>query len=186
MRSSEGESPMILNADDFGCVPDGRWVRGVSISAGSAVMAIPSGAVSGTDVGAAVSVPGAADMQPTIVSLPNSKKVTSVAIALDPFPDRLTINLTESDERFVGAHKGWRITIDGAGPNGLPHVTDIKDVGQVSGSTQVLILANPASTEVTNAAAVANDGGRAKLSDHARASVGPCRSRSGIVRWRTR
>jgi hypothetical protein len=107
-------------------------LRGVSISADSAVMAVPSGAVLGTDVGASVSIPGAADMQATIQSLPNSKKVTSVAIALDPSPDHLTVNLTKPNERFVGAHKGWRITIDGAGPNGLPHVTDIKEVGQVS------------------------------------------------------
>ena len=162
---------MSLNADDFGCVAAGRWLRGVSIAADSAVMTIPAGAVLGTDVGASVSIPGAADMQATIQSLPESKKVTSVAIGAGS-PD-LTISLTPSIGRFVGVHKGWRIVVDGAGPNGQPLVTDIKIVGQVSDGTQVLTLEDPAETEVIGGAAVANDGKRARLSDHARASVGP-------------
>jgi hypothetical protein len=162
---------MILNADDFGCVADGRWLRGVSIPAGSAVMALPAGAEMEMEVGASISIPGAADMHSTIEALPGSKEVMSVAIAAGS-PD-LTVSLTTLTGRFVGVHEGWRIAVDGAGPNGQPLVTDIQNVGQVAGGKQVLTLADPASTMVTSAAAIANDGRRAKLSDHARASVGP-------------
>jgi hypothetical protein len=135
-------------------------------------MAVPVGAEMETEVGASISIPGAADMHTTIEALAESKEVTSVAIAPDPFP-KLTVNLTQPSERFVRDHEGWRIVVDGAGPNGLPLVTDIENVGEAADGTQVLTLADPASTEVTDGAAVANDGKRAKLGDHARASVGP-------------
>ena len=42
---------MILNADDLGCAADGRWLREVSIPAGSPVMTVPAGTVLGVGVG---------------------------------------------------------------------------------------------------------------------------------------
>jgi hypothetical protein len=67
--------------DDFGCVVAGRWLRGISILADSAVMALPVGAEMETEVGASISIPGAADMHSTIEALPDSKKLTIVAIS---------------------------------------------------------------------------------------------------------
>ncbi len=59
------------------------------------------------------------------------------------------------------------------GPNGLPLLTDIATVHEASDSQPILIFEDAASTSVLAAVAVANEGDSAKLSDHARATVGP-------------
>ncbi len=165
---------MIINAEDLDCVPVGRWLREVSISAGSPAMTVPAGAVLGVDVGASISVPGAVDMAATIEGLPEAKEVTNAAIV--QASTKLTVTLTPTEGPFVRrVHRGWRIVVEGAGPGGLPLLTDISEVDPASGGKQDLFLAHAASTSVNPAGAVANDGVRAKLSDHARASVGPLR-----------
>ena len=161
---------MILKADDLGCAADGRWLREVSITAGSASLTVPPGSVLAVDVGASISVPGAADMVATIADMPEAKKVERATITAGEHD--LVVHLT-SENRFVGDHKGWRIVVDGAGPSGGPLVTDIEQVGKWSGGQQVLVLADSAATSIEDTTAFANDGSRAKLSDHARASVGP-------------
>jgi hypothetical protein len=59
---------MKLNADDFGCVAAGRWLRGISIPADSAVMTLPVGADVDTEVGASISIPGASRSLPSRTS----------------------------------------------------------------------------------------------------------------------
>jgi hypothetical protein len=164
---------MILHAEDFGCAADGRWLRQVPIAAGSSVLTVPAGAVLGVDVGASISIPGAADMGATIEKMPDAKKVAGAAI--DAGSPLLTV---PSQEPFVPDHEGWRIVVDGAGPGGSALLTDIHKINPVTPATndaQVLVLADNAATTVPNTTAVANDGVRARLSDHARASVGPLR-----------
>jgi hypothetical protein len=161
---------MILHAQDFGCAADGRWLRQVSIAAGSPTLTVPEGAVLGVDIGASISIPGAADMDATIQAMPGAKTVMGAAIhAGSPF---LTV---PSDNPFVSDHEGWRIVVDGAGPGGSALLTDIDEVSPVTDGTQVLVLADNAAATALDTTAVANDGIRARLSDHARASVGPLR-----------
>jgi hypothetical protein len=161
---------VILHAEHFGCAADGQGLRQVSIAAGSSVLTVPAGAVLGVDIGASISIPGGADMDATIQGMPGAKEVVGAAIdAGSPF---LTV---PSEKPFVSNHEGWRIVVDGAGPGGSALLTDIHEVKSVTNSTQVLALADNAATTVTDTTAVANDGIRARLSDHARASVGPLR-----------
>jgi hypothetical protein len=77
---------VILKADDLDCAADGRWLREVSITAGSASLSVPPGSVLAVDVGASISVPGAADMVATIADMPDAKNVeraTTTAVAHD-------------------------------------------------------------------------------------------------------
>ena len=164
---------MILHAEDSGCAADGRWLRQVSIAAGSSVLTVPAGAVLGVDIGASISIPGAADMDATIQKMPDAKKV--VGAAMHAGSPLLTV---PSAKPFVPDHEGWRIVVDGAGPGGSALLTDIMKVNPVdplTSATQVLVLADNAATTALDTTAVANDGSRARLSDHARASVGPLR-----------
>jgi hypothetical protein len=163
---------VIIDADDLGCVADGRWLREVSISAGSPAVTVPAGAVLAGDVDASITIPGAADMETTIELLPGAKTVVNTAIEPGD-PTTLTVTLTGDEGPFVPKHEGWRIVVDGAGPNGLPLLTDIATVHEASDGQQILILEDAASTSVPAAVAVANEGDSAKLSDHARATVGP-------------
>jgi len=48
---------MLLSVDDFGCVPDGRYLEKVSIQAGSTVLGVADGTVRPTDVGKRIAVP---------------------------------------------------------------------------------------------------------------------------------
>jgi hypothetical protein len=66
--------------------------------------------------------------------------------------------------------RGWRITIDGAGLGGARLVSD---VGTVVDPRTRIKLASLASTSIQNTTAVLNEPGRVRLSDHARATVGP-------------
>lgn len=109
--------PVIIDADDLGCMADGRWLREISISAGSRAVTVPAGAVLAGDVGASISIPGAADMETTIELLPDAKTVVNTAIGPGD-PTTLMVTLTGNEGPFVPKHEGWRIVVDGAGRTG--------------------------------------------------------------------
>src|SRR3954447_3644715 len=113
--------PVEIHADDLDCSADGRWLRGVSIPAGSSALTVPTGSVLDVDVGKSISIPGAVDMVATIRELTGAKAVQHAAISLGS--PNLTLMLATSEEPFVPHHEGWRIVVDGAGPGGLPLLT---------------------------------------------------------------
>src|SRR3954454_5294157 len=57
---------MLLSVDDFGCVPDGRYLSHVSIQAGSAQLSAPGGALRQADVSKHIAIPGAVDLVATV------------------------------------------------------------------------------------------------------------------------
>jgi hypothetical protein len=71
---------MLLNVDDFGCVPDGRFLEKVSIQAGSTVLGVADGTVRPTDVGKRIAIPGAVDLVATISGLIARKDVASTSM----------------------------------------------------------------------------------------------------------
>src|SRR6185295_5211625 len=83
--------PMILNVNDFGCLPDGRFLERASIKTGSAVLTDADGILRPTDVGKNIAIPGAADLVTTIIRLIDRGDVANVAMnPLGPHPNRLT------------------------------------------------------------------------------------------------
>ena len=70
-----GRISMILQVDALGCVPDGRFLDRVSMSASSAVLTDAGGGLRATDVGKHVAVPGAMDLVTSITELVNQKDV---------------------------------------------------------------------------------------------------------------
>ena len=66
---------MILNVNDFGCVPDGRFLERASIEASSAVLTDSDGILRPTDVGKNIAIPGAKDLVATIVGLIEHREV---------------------------------------------------------------------------------------------------------------
>jgi hypothetical protein len=107
----ERGDPVILDAADFGCVASGRWLRKVAVAAGSSVLTVPSGAVLGVDVGASISIPGAADMSATIEKLPGAKPVEGAAI--DAGSPNLTVPV-------AGIHSSRAFTEGGASSSTAP------------------------------------------------------------------
>jgi hypothetical protein len=157
---------MLLSVDDFGCVPDGRYLEKVSIQAGSTVLGVADGTVRPTDVGKRIAVPGAADLVATISGLIARKDVLSTSMVAGG--TTLTAVLTAQEGFFQKrVHKGLRITVAGAGPGGTTFVTDVKDV---TGPT-TLELADPATEAVTGAHATLNRRDLVALSDYARATA---------------
>jgi hypothetical protein len=157
---------MLLSVDDFGCVPDGRYLEKVSIQAGSTVLGVADGTVRPTDVGKRIAVPGAADLVATISGLIARKDVLSTSMVAGG--TTLTAVLTAQEGFFQKrVHKGLRITVAGAGPGGTTLVTDVKDV---TGPT-TLELADPATEAVTGAHATLNRRDLVALSDYARATA---------------
>lgn len=160
---------MRFHADDFDCVADGRYLEGASIGAGSAILTAPAGTVVGTEVGKQIAIPGAVDLVATIAELVGSKTVSNASV--EAGSTRLEIVLVDDEEPFPGqAHAGFRVTVDGAGLDGMTLLTDVVEVRD-AGLT--LLLALPAATTVQGVRAVVNDPRRVLLSNHARANVGP-------------
>jgi len=156
-----------LLADDFGCVPDGRFLERASIEAGSAVLIDNDGTLRAADVGKSIAIPGAADLVATIAGLLEQKDVARAS--MNAGGNILTASFGDLDREGFRAsiHQGQRITVVGAGPQGTPLVTDVVRV--VNATT--LELLGPASTTVTDAKAILNDPTRVRLSDYARRSV---------------
>src|SRR3954464_10970831 len=71
---------MLLSVDDFGCVPDGRYLSHVSIQAGSAQLSAPGGGLRQADVGKHIAVPGAVDLVATVSGLLARKDVASASM----------------------------------------------------------------------------------------------------------
>ncbi|MET0522697.1 MAG: right-handed parallel beta-helix repeat-containing protein [Jiangellaceae bacterium] len=156
----------VLFADDFGCVPDGRFLEKASIDEGSALLNELDGGLRATDVGKTVAIPGAADLEATISELVDRLDVTGQMTA-GQFTLEATFPPEESRRFRTGVHDHWRITVDGAGPAGGALVTDVK---KVLGSTR-LELVDPAAASVAAAPTTLNDPTRVALSDYARNSV---------------
>ena len=57
---------MILNANDFGCVPNGRFLERACIEAGPAELFDSDGNLRPTDVGKNIAIPAVADLFTTI------------------------------------------------------------------------------------------------------------------------
>jgi hypothetical protein len=160
------EVRMHLNVDDFGCVPDGRYLERVSIDAGSVELTAEDGTLRGTDVGKQIAIPGAVDLVATIAELLDRKDVEHASMQAGSAV--LTAFLTPEDGFFrADLHTGLRITVVGAGEDGA---TLVSDVLQVTGPT-TLELTEPAATTVPDAVAVLNLRDRVALSDYARATA---------------
>jgi hypothetical protein len=157
---------MLLSVDDFGCVPDGRYLSHVSIQAGSAQLSAPGGALRQADIGKHIAIPGAVDLVATISGLLARKDVASAS--MEAGGRTLTAVLTAADGFFQArVHKGLRITVAGAGPQGATLVSDVSEV--TSGTT--LELADTAATTVTATHAILNRRDVVALSDYARATA---------------
>jgi len=153
---------MLLNVDDFGCVPDGRCLERVSIQAGSPELSAADGTLRPRDVGKNIAIPGAVDLVATISELLRRKDVARASMqagstALTP------------DEGFFRAdfHQGQRITVAGAGPASGTLVSDVVNVT----SRTTLELADSTATTVTDSLAILNRRDRVGLSDYARATA---------------
>src|SRR3954452_2075858 len=118
---------MLLSVDDFGCVPDGRYLSHVSIQAGSAQLSAPGGALRQADVGKHIAIPGAVDLVATVSGLLARKDVASAS--MEAGGCTLTAVLTGADGFFQArVHEGLRITVAGAGPQGASLVSDVSKV----------------------------------------------------------
>jgi hypothetical protein len=164
--------PITLNANDFDCKPDGRFLERASIEVDSTVLEDLDGILRVEDVGKRIAIPGAIDLVTTIVRLPEYREVKNAhmeagssilsGILIDPCVEPIP-----SEEPFSGVHVGRRITVAGAGPGGQTLITDIVAVN----SNTEIQLASPALAEVSNVKVILNRGDRVTLGDYARRSV---------------
>jgi hypothetical protein len=159
---------MRFNVEDFGCVADGRCLEQVSIEADTSVVSVSDGSVIASEIGKRIAIPGAIDMHATIADHVEFRKIPGARIDADS--NELQFALSQQNALVPSVHEGWRITVDGAGPDGSRLVSDVDTV--IDPRTR-LRLAHLASTSVQNTTAVLNERGRVRLSDHARATVGP-------------
>jgi hypothetical protein len=158
---------MRVHVDAFGCQPDGRLLRQVSIQPGSFDLLCADGTLRPSDVGKFIAIPGGIDLV-AIISAPldPSKEVTSVSMTAGS--PMLAAVLTTQDGFFhPRVHGGLRITVAGAADGGQLLITDVLRV--VDRTT--LELALPASTSVHDAAAKLNPPDRVELGDYARTSA---------------
>ena len=82
---------MVLYANDFGCVPDGRFLERASIAENSALLTDRDGRLRPTDVGKHVAIPGAGDLVTTIARLVDRREVRNATMdAGGAQPQRLT------------------------------------------------------------------------------------------------
>jgi hypothetical protein len=157
---------MLLSVDDFGCVPDGRYFPQVSVQAGFTELAVADGGLRPTDVGKHIAVPGAVDLDATVVGLVDRKDVAQASMTAGSAT--LIAQLTAADGFFrADRHEGQRITIVGAGPQGATLTTDVSTVT----NRTTLELADVAATTVTDTTATLNRRDRVALSDYARATA---------------
>lgn len=156
---------MVLRADDFGCVPDGRALERVAIAAASTVLVAVDGTLRATDVGKKVAIPGAADLVATISALVDRMDIADASMTAGSA--KLDTVLGPRQAFQAGVHVDRRISVAGAGPGGT---TLVSDVVSVDNPTR-LTLADAASTEVHHVEAILNRADRVNLSDYARASA---------------
>jgi hypothetical protein len=163
---------MALHVDDFGCVPDGRFLEQVSIDADAAALTVSDGLLRAIDVGKNIAIPGAADLVATIAGLVDHLIVENAAMTVED-PTRLTGTLKNPKRPDVdltfrsNLHVGMRITVAGAGPTGS---TLVSDVVQVVDATTI-VLADATSAAVDNVEVILNDPDRVALSNYARRDV---------------
>ena len=112
-----GRISMILQVDALGCVPDGRFLDRVSMSASSAVLTDAGGGLRTTDVGKHVAVPGAMDLVASITELVNEKDVEHASMTAGG--RILTAPLGPGNGFRADLNAGQRITVTGAGPGGV-------------------------------------------------------------------
>jgi hypothetical protein len=91
---------MILQVDALGCVPDGRFLDRVSMSASSAVLTDTCGRLRATDVGQHVAVPSAMDLVASITDLLNKKDVEHASMTAN-FAMLIWPNVTSKSRPFV-------------------------------------------------------------------------------------
>ena|GEM_PF-1819918 len=164
---------MILYANNFGCVPDGRFLERASIAASSEVLTDTDGILRPTDVGKNIAIPGAIDLVTTIARLVEHREVREAK--MEAGSKELTGTLFDpekpvgkDEERFnQNVHEGRRITVAGAGPGGDLLVSDIVDVINAT----KIVLADAASTTVSNSKVILNRPDRVALDDYARRTV---------------
>src|SRR5262249_39518251 len=122
-RSGQPGGAMQLRADDFGCVPDGRVLESVRVLAGSTRLDVLDGVVRPGDGGKRIAVPGAVDLVTTIATLVRRKDCTGT---MEAGSDELNAVLPPHADQFSQrAHRGLRITVEGAGPAGTTLITDV-------------------------------------------------------------
>jgi hypothetical protein len=163
-----------IEADDFGCVADGRILDRVTIDAGSVVLNAPRGGLRPGDVGKSVAIPGAVDLVETVAALVDHRQVRDASIDLaqpdvlrgTPFDPAKPAG--QQDEAFVAdVHEGQRITVAGAGSSGNTLLTDVAEVLDAT----AIRLAVPAAVAVDGVEVILNDPGVVTLSNYARRSV---------------
>jgi hypothetical protein len=156
---------MILNADNAGCVPDGRFLERATIAAASAMLTDADRNLRATDVGKNIAIPGAADLVAPIAQLVDRKDVANASMAAGS--TTLTAPLPPGQGFRADLNLGQRVTVAGAGPGGS---TLASDVVQVLNAT-TLTLANAAATTVAQAVAILNRPDLVALDNHARANA---------------
>jgi hypothetical protein len=161
-----------LLANNFGCIPEGRFLRQASIDAGSDILTELDGPLTPADVDKLIAIPGTVELETTIARLIDRQEVKQAEMKKDS--DELTgtlVSLNEKNEEvietFQPRHVGRRITVAGAGPDGKTLVTDIKHVKD--GKT--IILAAKASQAVSGTQVILNRRNQVALDDYARRSV---------------
>jgi hypothetical protein len=163
---------MILNANDFGCVPDGRFLERARIDEGSTSLTDLDGSLRPTDVGKNIAIPGAADLETKIAALIEQGAVEDVVMGGPGMePNQLTGSLFNPGNPNPvpfkpEVHEGLRITVAGAGSGG-PLLTNIT---KVLGDT-LIELEHDFQTPVTDSTAILNREDRIALDDYARRSV---------------
>ena len=163
---------MILNANDFCCEPDGRFLERASITAGSTVLADADGTLRPADVGKHIAIPGAADLVATIVGLSEYREITGAEMSGgSPVLTGTLINPEKNPpvmEPFLKSQLvGRRITVEGAGSGNSTLVTDIVDFM----APNQLVLAAPAVQTVSGVKVILNKPNHVALDDYARRCV---------------
>jgi hypothetical protein len=140
-----------FNVEDFGLEARGRCLERVSVEANSSTVRVHDGSILAGDIGKQISIPGAVDMDATIVELVEFRRINGAAIVAGD--DELTFALEEGADGFRKVHEGWRITVEGAGAAGTRLVTS---VAKVLEPRSKLRLADPAVTGVSPTTATLN------------------------------
>jgi hypothetical protein len=166
---------MILHANDFGCVPDGRFLERISITAGSAVLNDPDSILRPTDVGKNIAIPGAIDLETTIARLVEHREVRGASMVAGSKELKGTLfdpvkPAGQDEERFLDVHVGRRITVAGADPNG-PNHTLVSEITEVKDDGKTIVLADAAATSVSDIRVILNRPDLVVLGDYARRPI---------------
>ena len=163
---------MILNANDFCCEPDGRFLERASITAGSTTLTDLDSTLRPADVGKNIAIPGAADLAATIVGLSEAREIKGAEMSAGSHILTGTLINPEKNppvvEKFVKDNLvGRRITVEGAGSGNSTLVTDILDFQEPNHLT----LAEPAVQAVSDVKVILNKPDHVALDDYARRCV---------------